>query len=113
MAAKILHEKSSKLQLILSNMFNAPVQYRHIADIRATIHAQETLVNILSKYRTQVDEIRTQGNELLCQSSVPVHVQQDVDNIDRLYDEKFRSAQEQLNQLQVRIRMKIFIVNIR
>lgn len=100
-AGKILHEKSSQLKLTLNQMTNAPVSYQTLNDIRTGLYGQMKLVEILKKYRTQVDEIVQQARDLMRQFVSVKDVPQEVQQLEKLYQDKVRSAQELLEQLQV------------
>lgn len=103
----MIHENSLQLHTSLSNISNAPINFRDLSDVRITLQGQIKVCDVLENFSQQVNELVTRGNELLRQTMVPKYVQQDVQNIQRLYNEKIQSANDFLGKLKVRKRMNL------
>lgn len=100
--AKMIHENTSQLNTSLMNISNAPIHFRDLADVRTALQGQIKVCELLENLSQQVHELITRGNELIRQPSVPKYVQQDVQNIQRLYHEKVETAQDYLSKLKVK-----------
>ena len=100
-AAKILHEKSSQLKNTFGQLVNAPLNFADLSDVHLALTGQVKVVETLERYAEQVRDLLNQGHELLRQPTVPNYVQQDVQHLEKLYNDKSQSAREQLEKLQV------------
>ena len=99
--AKMIHENSLQLNTSLLNISNAPINFRDLADVRTALQGQIKVCDVLESFSHQVQELVTRGNELIRQPLVPKYVQQDIQNIQRLYNEKVQTAQDFLAKLKV------------
>jgi hypothetical protein len=97
--AKMIHENSLQLNTSLLNISNAPIHFRDLADVRTALQGQIKVCDVLESFSHQVHELVTRGNELIRQPMVPKYVQQDIQNIQRLYNEKVQTAQDFLAKL--------------
>jgi hypothetical protein len=105
--AKAIHENTSQLNTLLGNISNTSVQFRDVSDVRNALQEQIHVCESLQKLSQQVNELITRGNELIRQPSVPKYVQQDIQNIQKLYNEKVQSANDLLGKLKVNNRIKL------
>ena len=99
--SKIIHENSQDLNESLTNISNAPVDFRDLSDVRTVVQGQTRVCNILESFSQQIIELVTRGNELLKQPMVPKYVQQDTHHIQKLYNDKVQSAKDFLERHQV------------
>jgi hypothetical protein len=99
--AKMIHENSLQLNTSLLNISNAPINFRDLSDVRTSLQGQIKVCDILEHFSQQVTELVTRGNELIRQPSVPKYVQQDIQNIQKLYNDKVQTAQDFLAKLKV------------
>jgi len=104
--AKMIHENSLHLNTSLINISNAPINFRDLSDVRTALQGQIKVCDVLENLSQQVNELVARGNELIRQPLVPKYVQQDVQNLQRLFNEKIQSANDFLGKLKVK---KIFI----
>ncbi len=100
--AKMIHENSFQLNSSLMAISNAPIHFRDLSDVRVAVQGQMKVCDVLENLSQQVNELVTRGNELIRQPLVPKYVQQDVQNIQKLYNEKIQSAQDFLGKLKVK-----------
>jgi hypothetical protein len=104
-AEKIRHEKSLQLKNTFGQLVNAPsLNFVDLSYVRTALQGQMKLVETLQRYDEQVRNLLVQGNELIRQPSVPKYVQQDIQCVEKLYNDKCQSARDQLDKLQVRKR---------
>ncbi|CAF3934598.1 unnamed protein product, partial [Rotaria sordida] len=96
--SKMIHENSIQLNISLTNISNAPMNFRDLSDVRTAVQGQIRVCDVLENFSHQVNELVTRGNELIKQSMVPKYVQQDIQNIQKLYNEKVQSAQDSLGR---------------
>jgi ABC-type transporter Mla subunit MlaD len=106
--AKINHEKYVQLNTLLTNLSNISMNFRDLSDVRSALQNQTKVCDTLQIHSQQVSEIVTSGNELLRQPMVPKYVQQDIQNIQKVYNEKMQSAQDLLEKLKVRRKINFF-----
>jgi len=97
----MIHENSSQLSIALANISNAPINFRDLSDVRTAVQGQIKVCEILETYSQQVNELVTRANELTKETMVPKYVQQDVQNLQKLYNEKMQSAHDLLEKLKV------------
>lgn len=97
----MIHENSIQLNISISNITNAPINFRDLSDVRTAVQGQIRVCDVLQTFSVEVRELVTRGNELVRQPMAPKYVQQDVQNIERLYNEKVQSAQDYLGRFQV------------
>ncbi|CAM2712242.1 unnamed protein product [Rotaria socialis] len=97
--AKMIHENSLQLNASLINISNAPINFRDLSDVRTTVQGQIRVCDVLDGFSHQVNELVTRGNELMRQPMVPKYVQQDVQGVQKLYNEKVQSARDYLEKL--------------
>jgi len=100
--AKMIHENSLQLNTALINISNAPIHFRDLADVRTALQGQIKVCDVLESLSQQVHDLITRGNELIKQPLVPKYVQQDVQSIQKLYNDKVEIAHDYLNRLKVR-----------
>ena len=100
--AKLLHENSSKLLSILTAIGSVSNAFRDLADLRAGLQNQSQTCDQLRDLARQVQDILTHGNDLLRQPMVPKYVQQDLQVLQKTYNEKLQAAQEFLVKLKVK-----------
>ena len=100
--AKMIHENSLQLSASLANISNAPINFRDLSDVRTALQGQIKVCEVLETYSQQVNELVTRANELARGAMVPKYVQQDIQNIQKLYNEKTQSAHDLLEKLQVK-----------
>ncbi|CAF4079785.1 unnamed protein product, partial [Rotaria sp. Silwood2] len=98
--AKMIHENSLQLNGSLINISNVSINFRDVSDVRITLQEQTQIYNNLKNFSQQVNELVTRGNELMKLPMVPKYVQQDVQNIQKIYSDKIQSAQDLLEKLQ-------------
>lgn len=110
-ASKILHEKSSQLKNTFGQLVNAPLNFADLSDVRTALQGQTKLLDTLERYDEQVRDLLVQGNELMRQPSVPHYVQQDVQYVEKLYNDKCQSARDQLDKLQVERRSSLLLLH--
>ncbi|CAF4704027.1 unnamed protein product, partial [Rotaria sp. Silwood2] len=96
--AKMIHENSLQLNTSLENISNAPMNFRDLSDVRTAVQGQIRVCDVLENFSHQINELVTRGNELIRQPMVPKYVQHDIQNIQKLYNEKIRSAQDHLEK---------------
>jgi hypothetical protein len=108
----MIHENSLQLNTTLIHISNAPINFRDLSDVRTALQGQIKVCDVLEKLSHQVNELITRGNELIRQPLVPKYVQQDVHNIQKLYNEKMQSANEFLGNLKVKKEKKNFVFEI-
>lgn len=99
--AKMIHENSLQLTNSLNNISNAPIRFRDLADVRTALQGQVKVCEVLDNLSQQVTELISRGNDLIRQPGVPKYVQQDVQNIQKLYHEKVEIAQDYSSKLKV------------
>lgn len=104
--AKIIHEKSSQLNTVLANLSNTSIALREVADVRTALQEQQQINERLEKFTPEINDLITRGNELVRQAGVPKYVQQDVQNIQKIYNEKIQSGNDLFNKLKVSVRRK-------
>jgi hypothetical protein len=100
--AKMIHENTLQLNTSLGNISNTSIQFRDVADVRNALQEQIHICENLQKFSQQVNELVARGNELIRQPSVPKYVQQDIQNIQKVYNEKTQSANDLLGKLKVK-----------
>ncbi len=100
--AKMIHENSSQLHTALVNITNAPIHFHDLGDVRTALQGQMKVCDVLESLSQQVHELVTRGNELIRQPLVPKYVQQDVQNIQKLYNDKVQTAHDFLGKFKVR-----------
>lgn len=98
----MIHENSLQLTNSLNSVSNAPIRFRDLPDVRTALQGQIKVCDVLEHLSGQVTELITRGNELIRQPSVPKYVQQDVQNIQKLYNEKVEIGQDYLSKLKVK-----------
>jgi AcrR family transcriptional regulator len=106
--AKMIHENSEQLNATLAAISNAPLNFRDLADVRTAVQGQKRVCDVLDNFSHQVNELVTRADELLKQEIAPKYVQQDAQNIQKLYNEKLRSAHDLLEKLQVHVALRHF-----
>lgn len=99
----MIHENTLQLTNSLNSVSNAPIRFRDLADVRTALQGQMKVCDVLENLSGQVMELIARGNELIRQPSVPKYVQQDVQNIQKLYNEKVEIGQDYLSKLKVNI----------
>ncbi|CAF1053347.1 unnamed protein product [Adineta ricciae] len=99
--AKMIHENTQQLHTTLSNISNAPLNFRDLADVRTAVQGQKKVCDVLESFSHQVNELSSRADELMKQDTAPRYVQQDIQNIQKLYEEKRQSAHELLEKLQL------------
>ncbi len=107
--AKIIHENSLQLNTSLANISNATTHFRDVAEVRHALQEQIRVCDHLQKFSQQVNELVTRGNELIRQPSVPKYVQQDLQNLQKVYNEKMQSANDLLGKFKVKKRKSEFL----
>ena len=110
--AKMIHENSLQLTNSLNSVSNAPIRFRDLADVRTALQGQIKVCDVLENLSGQVTELITRGNELIRQPSVPKYVQQDVQNIQKLYNEKVEIGQDYLSKLKVKKKEEIRVYGL-
>jgi hypothetical protein len=100
--SKLIHENSVQLNQSLTNISNTSTHFRDVSDVRSALQNQIQVHNELQSFSQQVNELITRGNELMKESMVPKYVQQDILNIQKVYNEKIQSAQDLLGKLKVK-----------
>ena len=100
--AKLLHENSSTLIDELNRMANVSNACRDLAEVHAAVNQQNRFCEHLRTFQGDIRDVLHQGNELSRQPGVPKYVQQDLQTLQKLYQEKNQSAQEVLAKLKVR-----------
>ena len=109
--AKFIHENTLQLHTSLTNISNISTNFREVSDVRIALQNQTKVYNDLQNFSQQVDELVTRGNDLIKQPLVPKYVQQDIQNIQKVYNDKVQSAQELLGKLKVKERnMNLFLL---
>jgi predicted RNA-binding Zn ribbon-like protein len=98
----MIHENSLQLNASLINISNAPIHFRDLTDVRTALQGQIKVCDVLENLSQQINELVARGNELIRQPGVPKYVQQDVQNIQKLYNEKVQSANDFLGKLKVK-----------
>ena len=104
--AKIIHDKSAQLNTALTNLSNTSSGLRDVADVRTALQEQHQINERLQKFTTDINDLIARGNELLRQPGVPKYVQQDIQNIQKIFNEKVQSGNDLANKLKVNHRMK-------
>ncbi len=74
--------------------------------MRNALQEQIQVCDNLQKFSQQVNELVTRGNEIIKQPMVPKYVQQDIQNIQKVYNEKIQSANDLLGKLKVDLKNK-------
>ncbi|CAF3725966.1 unnamed protein product [Adineta steineri] len=97
--AKLIHENSQQLTNSLTSISNAPINFRDLPDVRTAVQGQIKVCEILESFSQQITDLITQANELSKQPIAPKYVQQDVQNLQKLYHEKVQSAHDFLEKL--------------
>ncbi len=100
--SKMIHENSLQLNTSLINISNAPINFRDLSDVRFALQGQIKVCDVLENLSQQVNELVARGNELIRQPLVPKYVQQDIQNLQRLFNEKFQSANDFLGKFKVK-----------
>ena len=100
--AKMIHENSSELNTSLTNISNVLINFHDVSDVRNTLQDQMQIYHDLQNYSQQVNELVTRGNELMKLPMVPKYVQQDIQNIQRIYNDKIQAAQDLVEKLKVK-----------
>lgn len=98
----MIHETSVQLNTSLSNISNVPINFRDVADVRTSLNDQTQVHNNLQSFSQQVNDIITRGTEVMRLPMVPKYVQQDVQNIQKVYNDKIQSAKDLLDKFQVK-----------
>lgn len=99
--AKIIHEKATQLNGALTNLSNTSIGLRDVADARAALQEQTQINERLQKFTPEINDLLARGNELLRQPGVPKYVQQDIQNIQKVFNEKGQSGNDLANKLKV------------
>jgi hypothetical protein len=99
--SKIIHENILQLNTSLTNITNISIHFRDVPDVRNGLQEQIRVCDNLQNFSQQVNELVTRGNELIKQPMVPKYVQQDIQNIQKIYNEKIQSANDLLGKLKV------------
>lgn len=110
--AKIIHEKSLQLNTALNNLPNTSIPLREVNDVRTALQEQQQINERLQKFTPEINDLITRGNELIRQPGVPKYVQQDVQNIQKIYNEKVQSGNDLFNKLKVNNRIKFMYLLI-
>ncbi|CAF4376234.1 unnamed protein product, partial [Adineta steineri] len=76
-----------------------PINFRDLPDVRTAVQGQIKVCEILESFSQQITDLITQANELSKQPMAPKYVQQDVQNLQKLYHEKVQSAHDFLEKL--------------
>ena len=84
----MIHENSLQLNQSLINISNTSTHFRDVSDVRAALQNQIQVHNELQNFSQQVNELITRGNELMREPLVPKYVQQDIQNIQKIFNEK-------------------------
>jgi hypothetical protein len=100
--AKFIHDNSLQLHTSLTNISNVSINFRDVSDVRTAIENQIKVCDDLENLSPQVNELVTRGNDLMTQPIVPKYVQQDIQNIQKVYNDKIQSAQDLLEKLKVK-----------
>ncbi|CAF3804026.1 unnamed protein product [Adineta steineri] len=98
--SKFLHENILQLSKSLTNISNISVNILNLSDVRNALQNQTQVHNNLQKFSPEVNELITHGTDLIKQPLVPKYVQQDVQTIQKVYNEKIQSAQDLVEKLQ-------------
>jgi hypothetical protein len=106
----VIHETASQLNTSLSSISNTSIQFRDVADVRNGLQEQAHVCDSLQKFSQQVKDLVERGNELIRQPSVPKYVQQDVQNIQKSYNEKIQSANDLLAKLKVKKTIEFHLI---
>lgn len=99
--SKLFDENSSKLIEELNRMNNVSNACRTLEEVHSAVQQQNRLVEHFKQFQGQLDELLRQGNDLLRQPMVPKYVQQNLQTLQKLYQDKTQSAQEMLKKLKV------------
>lgn len=99
--AKLIHEKTAQLNASLARLANTAIPFREIADVRAALQEQIQVTENLQKLSPEIKDFLARGNELMRQPLVPKYVQQDVQSVQKVYNEKVQSANDLSGKLKV------------
>ncbi|CAM4782634.1 unnamed protein product, partial [Rotaria magnacalcarata] len=97
--AKLIHENSLQLNTFLTNISNVPMNFRDVSDVRSILQDQTQVYHNLQNYSQQINELVTRGQEIMKLPLVPKYVQHDVQNTQKVYNDKIQSAEELLEKL--------------
>lgn len=100
--SKVLHENSLQLNTALSNVSNTSIPFRDLSNVRNALQEQIQICESLQKFSQQINEFITRGNEIIRQPMAPKYVQQDIQNIQKLYNDRVQSANDLLTKLKVK-----------
>ncbi|UJR08743.1 hypothetical protein I4U23_013000 [Adineta vaga] len=101
--AKMIHENSQQLSHTLSNISNAPLNFRDLSDVRTAVQGQKKVCDVLENFSHQLSELVVRADELMKEDMVPKYVQQDVQNhlleLWERFDANKRRYQQQMERL--------------
>lgn len=97
----MIHENSLQLNASLANISNAPMNFRDLSDVRTALQGQTRVCDTLEGFSHQVNDLVIRGTELMRQPMAPIYVQQDVQTVQKSFNEKVQSAHDYLDRLKV------------
>ena len=103
---ELVHEKLNSIRNTLRQMSNIPMKFRNLNDVQTAIEGQRKLLEKTKQLcSAPLEEIRKQIDEFLRQSSLATKsVENNFKEVFRLYDEKFRSFENEFHRLEVKKR---------
>lgn len=113
-SSKIIHEKTTQIRTNLNQMSNVPTKYRDLSDVETTIQGQMKFMEIINKFRPQIAELKSEAAPLIQKGQLPQYVQKDLQQVEEMFQEKIRSAEEHRDRLDnVKDLWRTFDVNCR
>ena len=106
--SKILHENTLQINTKLNNLSNVSIQFREVNDVRNALQEQIRICENLQKMSQEISEVLARGNELIRQPLVPKYVQQDIQNLQKTYNEKIQSANDFTRKIKSKNRLNQF-----
>ncbi|CAF4426378.1 unnamed protein product, partial [Rotaria magnacalcarata] len=80
-----------QLNTFLTNISNVPMNFRDVSDVRSILQDQTQVYHNLQNYSQQINELVTRGQEIMKLPLVPKYVQHDVQNTQKVYNDKIQS----------------------
>ncbi|CAF1669368.1 unnamed protein product, partial [Didymodactylos carnosus] len=99
--SKMLHENAVTLISTINGVANVPLHFRDLNEVRSTVQGQQKVFEYINNFNQQVDELLARGSELIRNPMTPKYVQQDMQQVQTIFNDRLQVAQDLLTKLKV------------
>ncbi|CAF1543353.1 unnamed protein product, partial [Didymodactylos carnosus] len=92
--SKMIHENALALISTINAALNAPLHFRDLNDVRSTVQGQRKVVEYINGFHQQVNELLARGTELIRNTMTPKYVQQDMQQVQMIFNDRLQTAQD-------------------